>query len=287
MAIDAGNPVRLARDGVVCVVAPALGGAILSLEVNGRAVLRAAPPGATDPLDTASFALLPFANRIADGRFRFGDREARLAAHPISLPHALHGDGWTAAWSVVALEPGRVTLRHDHDGKGWPWAYRAEQMIALADDGIDVTIAICNVDSTAAMPAGAGIHPYFRRTADSGVTARATRRWRNDASGLAVEAVADDRFARGGCVPIAAFDGCDDYFIGGGGDLVVATGGARVRLGMADAAGFHLLAPADGDFFCVEPVSHAPNSFGRGEIGADEVLAPGIWRRWTFPVRVA
>ena len=51
---------------------PERGGAMLTLDWRGRPVFRPTPEDATDILETACFPLVPYANRIADGRFHFG-----------------------------------------------------------------------------------------------------------------------------------------------------------------------------------------------------------------------
>ena len=50
---------------------PDLGAAVATLRYQGRDVLRPTPRGANDPFETAAFVLVPYANRIAGGRFQF------------------------------------------------------------------------------------------------------------------------------------------------------------------------------------------------------------------------
>ena len=79
----------LAASDWTTVLRPELGGSVASLTWKGRDVLRPTPAEATDPLQTACFPLVPYANRIAGGRFAFGGREAVLEVLPPFAPNAL------------------------------------------------------------------------------------------------------------------------------------------------------------------------------------------------------
>ena len=56
----------------------------------------------------ASFPLLPWCNRIRDGRAQFGGRDIAIApGHPASPSgkHPLHGIGWLRPWQVAQASP--------------------------------------------------------------------------------------------------------------------------------------------------------------------------------------
>ena len=91
------------------ILAPETGGAIAGFTVNGRDVLRPAPAGVLDPLLTGNFPLVPFCNRVPNGRFVFEGREVALAPNLPGHPHALHGQGWRAVWSVVRADAAEAT----------------------------------------------------------------------------------------------------------------------------------------------------------------------------------
>ena len=111
---------------------PDVGGAVAGFTVGGREILRPMKPGTTDPLDVSSFPLVPFCNRIPHGRFAFGGREVVLPPNLGDHPHALHGQGWRAAWRGEKAESAEAILAYDHAPSDWPWAYRAEQRLAAA-----------------------------------------------------------------------------------------------------------------------------------------------------------
>jgi len=133
------------------------------------------------------------------------------------------------------------------------------------------------------MPVGTGIHPYFIRMPGSAVAINSTTVWSNDESGLAIELAHDGRFYDGAMVPVARLEGCDNFFPSIG-DALIATPDGVVRLQGSDTAGFHIYAPAEENFFCVEPVSHAPNAFGRGEYDAHDLLLAGEKRIWSYRI---
>ncbi len=68
-------------------------------------MLRAAPVGTSEVLDTGNFALVPFCNRIRDGAFQLRRPRRGLAPNLGDHPHALHGQAWRGgldAWSRPA-----------------------------------------------------------------------------------------------------------------------------------------------------------------------------------------
>lgn len=264
-----------------CEIAPALGGSILALSVAGVDLLRPAPPGTRDILDVACLAMLPFANRVAQGRFTFRRRDIVIGVDPAGAPHALHGHGWRRRWTLVDRSGDRAMLACRHDGAGWPWPYRAEQTIVLTPGGLRLDIGIESLHRTDEMPCGVGLHPYFIRIPESRIAGNATARWRNDETGLAVEEVADDRFSTGTPCPVDKLDGTDHFFRSDGGEVTVND---IVRLRGDPVTGFHVYVPAGKDVFCVEPVSHTPNSFGRGEIEPWEAIVAGGRRTWRFGI---
>jgi aldose 1-epimerase len=248
------------------------GGAVASLTRAGQDVLRPTPVGATDPVDFACFPLVPYANRIAAGRFVFDGREIRLPVLPRFAPHALHGEGWLAVWTVLEQTESRLTLSlGDH---GWPWRYEARQTLSLSDDGLRIDLALTNRDATP-MPAGLGLHPCFPRRPDGRLDAPSTGVWVG-------EDIVPDRLALPATVidwtdrPLADAPFVDHCFEGWSGEarLSDADGTTVVR---ASADRLHVFVPTGETYVCVEPVSHRPDVFNQAEPGQQGfvVLAPG------------
>lgn len=243
--------------------------------------LRPAPSqGAVRPGDSACYPLVPYSNRIRDGRFTFEGKNFRLAPNFAPSPHSIHGHGWQADWDVAEASARHLVLSFGHDAADWPSAYRAEQRFELQESGLAVSLSLTNV-GTAAMPAGLGLHPYFPRTPRCRLTAAVARMWATDAEVMPTEEVipAEGANPSDGLIPAAV--ALDNGFTGFTGRAVVNWPERRANLTLeADPAlGFLVVfTPPGEDFFCAEPVSHCTDAVnlaaGRPDTGL-RVLQPG------------
>lgn len=244
-----------------------------SLRNGARDVLRPTPVGACDPLETGCFPLVPYANRIANGRFAFDGVSAQLPLNFGDHPHSLHGVGWQSRWEVSSSTGDGATLVLEHEAAPrWPWSFRAEQHFKLDVDGLAMTLSLANV-GTRAMPAGLGFHPYFPRTPNTRLKMATDRMWLSDATMLPTQSVTADAFGdwrNGSEFPDTLID---NSFEGWDGAAALTSGEAVTRISATGSRGVHLYAPPGADFLCVEPVTHLPDAFNRGF--AFDVLQPG------------
>ena len=153
-------PIELGADGLRVVVAPAKGGSLLAMRVKrDDAWLDLMPdPGSRG----ASWLMLPYSNRIRDGRFVFEGREHRLEN---AKNHAIHGDVRARPWKVVERTPSKLVLAFDSadfPDFNWPWPIRATAVIEVTADRVEQRLRLENRGETT-MPAGFGWHPYYRR----------------------------------------------------------------------------------------------------------------------------
>lgn len=266
--------VELAAGDYRLTAAPERGGAILRLDWRGQPLMR--PACGPSILDAACFPLVPFSNRIANGRFAAGGREVRLRPNfPGSdHPHPLHGFGWLAAWRVARQDGRSVAMEHVHPAGEWPWTYRAEQVLALDEDGLTMRLAATN-ESDEAMPLGLGFHPYFPRDPDTRYRGLHRGEWRNDADCIPLSLDLRDapRDWWGGA-PVGARP-VDTVYAGRAGPLEIGwpSRNLSLRLDCSEALTDTVVyTPARADFFCVEPVSNATDAFNRGE---GRMLEPG------------
>lgn len=245
------------------VVAPDQGGAILSLDWGCQPVFRPTPDGATDILETACFPLVPYANRIADGRFTFGGRTVQLQALDRFAPHALHGDGWLQPWAVetCTVEAVVMTLDWAGDPNGWPWPWRAEQRVSLSPRGLEIALSVVNRGDEP-MPTGLGLHPYFHRSDDARLSLSATGVWATDAREIPeclVEPAAIADWSQG--LPLTQAPFVDHAYAGWDGVARLAGGGRQVVVSADPCARWaQVYAPVGADFLCVEPVTHRPDA---------------------------
>lgn len=128
-------------------------------------VLRPTPDDKlTDVWQTASFPLVPWSNRVAEGLFSFGGKNHQLRVN-FADGTAIHGTGIEFPWDVVESSPTAVTLEFDSRkfaGVNWPWHFTSRFGYALEGDRFVWHMAVTNVD-TEPFPAGLGHHPYFER----------------------------------------------------------------------------------------------------------------------------
>lgn len=288
-------------------LAPAVGGSIASYERAWTAAgrqrrlpwLRGASSAALsscDPLGMASFPLLPFCNRIRDGRASFEGREIHFPPnHPAgNSPHPLHGIGWQRPWNVVTAEEGTAELALDVAAtSAWPWRFSARQRFTLTERVLTVEMSLTNED-TAAMPAGIGHHPYFPHAAGTRLTSRTQAMWRGDAEVMPVELEEGEvvKKLRAGVV-LAELD-LDNNFVGWDREAMVewpadALGPRRSLLMQAQAPldYFVVYCPNGYDHFCAEPVSQCTDwlnllpRFGAVALGGTR-LVPGETLRTGF-----
>lgn len=272
------RPIKLSNGSVVCRILPELGGALLSLEIGGVPVLRSSPDEPRDILQTASFPLVPFNNRIADGRFDFGGQQITLPADPAAPPDAHHGHGWRRTWQVVSNGNDYAELAFVHESGAWPWRYRAVQRVQLLGDGLELVLTVANL-SDRSMPCGFGFHPYFAMSRDSYLAVHAPSRLCPDKRGIpAVESA-----GLIGKHQLADLQISDDLLLDDTGQVRVGTNDWELTLTAIEAVGWQFYLPADRAYFCLEPVSHRPDSFNLPE--PIETIEPGSFRDWHFTVR--
>ena len=137
------------------------------VEVGGS--LRAYQVGDHDVLDGYSAderctaargqSLIPWPNRLRDGRYRFADRDHQLPLTEPDKRNAIHGLTRWANWTPADHAVNRVTMRHRlHPQPGYPFALDLEITYSLADDGLHVHTTATNIGTTPA-PYGTGAHP--------------------------------------------------------------------------------------------------------------------------------
>jgi aldose 1-epimerase len=267
--------VKLAAGAWEATLRPEVGGALASLRLGGEDVLRAMPPAATNPLAAACFPLVPYANRIRDGRFAFGGRAVQLPLNFLPQRHSLHGLGWQRPWHAIQRSEAEAVLVDEYDGSGaWPWAWRAEQHVALDETGLSIALSLTN-RSDHAMPAGLGLHPYFRRRPETRVRFAATGVLEVDDEFMPSGAIAPaDRFGawnEGAFLPAELVDNCH---VGWSGLVEIADDLGRIAMTATGAPHLHVYAPPGGAELCFEPVSHTPDAINRA-LGEITVLTPG------------
>lgn len=263
---------------------PEAGGLLTGLSRGGIEILRTMPRGSHDPLQSACFPLVPYANRIADGAFVWQGDAVQLSRNFPPETSSIHGMGWQSYWQVTAQSDFKCALDHSWAGRGprpwqggiadWPWAYDAQQRIRLGERGLAMTLNLTN-RSNVPMPAGLGFHPYFRRRPETRLTFRSNGIWIVGDDQIPTGEIAAPshfaNFAAGAALPAAMINHC---YLQWDGIVRIEDDLGTITLAAKGAPYLHVYAPADGSALCLEPVSHMPDALNQDK-GGMIALPPG------------
>jgi aldose 1-epimerase len=246
--------------------------------------------------------MLPFPNRIRDGRFAFAG-----GTYTIDPPR--HGMVRDKAWRVVE------TGANDADGawitssidaadypdqilSQFPFPFQAHVTYRLFDRTLTMTTTVDNTGSTD-MPFGFGIHPYFRRAEIGKVRVPAGARWELVESlptGHLLDV--DGRYDLRDGADLATLE-IDEVFTQiepdaeGSVRCVIddAVSGEKTVIEFDGSEFRHVVvytAPAPREAICVEPQTCTTDAFNlasRGVASDMIVLAPGERRTFTIRIR--
>jgi aldose 1-epimerase len=105
--------------------------------------------------------LVPWPNRIEDGRYEFDGRSHQLALNEPERRNAIHGLVRWSHWRVVDRAADTVVFEHLlYPQPGYPFALELRAEYSLSEEGLAVRIDATNA-GTGAAPFGAGWHPYL------------------------------------------------------------------------------------------------------------------------------
>jgi len=137
-----------------------VGGGIREYTVGARPVLESYPLG--QMCDGAHGApLIPWPNRLAEGRYSFAGEEHQLPLDQPEQGNAIHGLLRWRAWSELEAGAERVLLGTRLLAMpGYPFALEVSIAYELSDEGLSVTTTARNI-CEAECPFGAGQHPYL------------------------------------------------------------------------------------------------------------------------------
>ena len=287
-------PIALRSNRYTAGVTPSLGGALAWFGLAGDPLIefvRATPVRALvdgNARMASSYPLVPYSNRVGDGRFVFDGAAVTLRRNTDISEHPVHGVGFQRSWDVVTALDNALTIALSHDGRNgadpdWPWSFDSTQSFDLDDGGLVISIAIVNRD-TRRMPAGIGLHPFFPKSSTTQLRFETAATWMNDArmlpqSRIDVPSRFDFRAPR--AVDELEVDNC---FAGWTGTFELEWPERRWGLRASASAAFGHLVVFTGplrDSIAIEPVSHVNNALNlaRSRALPDDsglvALAPG------------
>jgi len=283
---------------------PASGGRISALRLapdgNGVAVdvLHPYPEDFFDPLRWGKggiYPLMPYSNRIAQAQLQVDGVVMALAPHPDVAPHTLHGNAHALPWQLESHGADHAVMALDAAASpAWPWRYQGRMVIHLAPSVLSVSLSIRNDDATK-MPAGLGLHPYFRHRPDARIGYRAGSIWPPTQDFVARSSRAPSLDENH--VPARALrsGGLTDYIGDWDGQASVELPEGELLEIDADPVFAHLVVhrPDALTYLCLEPVSHVADGFNLAARGVPNTgthwLAPGesLTGKMTFTLRKA
>ncbi len=121
-------------------------------------------PESAPGCETELFAgrvLLPFADRISGGRYRWRETDYELPLNDRELGDAIHGFLYRWEMQVVEHESDRLTVHGDLEGeRGYPWPLSVTISYRVAPGAFWISVETRNRGVSPA-PLTVGWHPYF------------------------------------------------------------------------------------------------------------------------------
>jgi aldose 1-epimerase len=275
--------ILLQSGDLVAGIAPGSGGSVSrfsseheGIRTNWMRPASAAALAAGGPQGMGCFPLVPFSNRIRNGRFQFQDKSVQLPLNFGDHPHSIHGHGWENAWTIEQQTPNSLVLGYDHKADAWPWTYRAGQIFKLDDTSLTIDLSLSN-ESDADMPAGLGLHPYFPRSDSVTITASVAAMWQVNDEVMPVKLVEPLSSADPNSGLNVTTTILDNGFTGWQKSALIRWPERERGLVMTATGPLdHLVifTPEGQDFFCVEPVSHSTDAVNVANPSAGMISLP-------------
>lgn len=291
-------PIQLKNTHLRATIDPEQGTSLHSFQVYRQERWLPLMPEVDNPtcdLAAASFLMIPYSNRIADGAFTFAGASYQLQN---GEQHAIHGDVRKRPWRIEEQGPQRLVCSFSSaeqarneggSAVNWPWPFAVRAEYELADHTLHQRLTLTNrADSP--MPAGCGWHPFFNRAltrADELVllhfqvqSAYPDGYGNRIPSGPAQPLASHQDFRSES--PLTPDNFLDTCFHGydGQGHIAWPESGIGLRFACSNnCAHLILYNPAEKPYFAVEPVTNANdgvNLYARGDqTSGIAILEPG------------
>jgi aldose 1-epimerase len=147
---------------------PDFGGTMGKLELQNRLLWTDLPgPEWLNQTTTHGFRgvkLAPFANRVANGQWHWGEKKEQLELRCPGEPHAHHGLVYDARFEVMHHTLNQVSLIAQLGPfQGFPFTFEMKLHYHLENSSLTLTTEVRNL-SESTMPYADGWHPYFNLT---------------------------------------------------------------------------------------------------------------------------
>jgi len=267
----------LRTDALEVVMLPELGARIHRLRAFGQDLLRTpTDPRAHshDPFFWGAYVMAPWCNRVEPGPIRIAGH--RVDLHPnFGDGSAIHGLVFGRPWQMVG--DGCLHVAGGGRADGWPWPFEVAARATVAGRSLALAYDLVN-RSDSPMPAGIGLHPWFRRPVAVQIPAEAVYRT-NTGSAPEPEPVAGLFDLRAARVPEAGLDVTWTALTARRIELTWPQTGIAASVEVEAARVLVAAAsPSHIDAVAVEPQTHGPDGLrrlARSERDAPALLAPG------------
>jgi aldose 1-epimerase len=164
------DELRFSSEDIEAVVLPEVGARLHRLRAFGHDVLRTPDDRyehVDDPFFWGSYVMAPWGGRIQAGTANLGWRRIALEAN-FPDGSAIHGQVYDRPWH--RRPDGTLHIRAG--GDGWPWVYEVGLRMEAVQRSLLMELTMTN-RSADPMPAGLGMHPWFRRPLSLAIRGRA------------------------------------------------------------------------------------------------------------------
>lgn len=257
------------------------GGALLDVyDSKHRSILRpfCGEPDNPDILDTACFPLVPICNRVANSRFNFAGKDYHLPINSDEDTQYIHGDAWLAVWKLEKQTDREIALSYQHRADDSPYQYKVFQTISINKNTLSLDLKVTNLGEFT-LPFGIGFHPYFPRTKNMTLKAKSNRWWIKGSNNIPIEKVRipnEFNFSEARQIPNSLIDNCYENWDR---RALIHYPENELTIELTTSVlfdRFMLYSPLEKqDYFCLEPMSHAPNAINLENLGGMQVLENG------------
>ncbi|MBC7591770.1 MAG: aldose 1-epimerase family protein [Salinibacterium sp.] len=276
-----GEQFEISRGGSVAIIAE-VAASLRHFSIDGTEITESYPETATPPFGDG-IVLMPWPNRIEDGRWLLDGATLQLDLTEADKHNAIHGLLRNTAYRQLERTESSVTLGATvFPQHGYPFHLATSVTYELVDGGLDVSHSVHNL-SAARAPVAVGTHPFLRigdvSTAELELTVHASTYFEVDArlNPIAERPVEhtgyDLREPRlvGTLMLDTAFGGVET--VDGVSAVLRAPDGREVRL-LQDSSHPYVqvfttpIFPKDGGLgtaIAIEPMTAPPNAFNTGQ----------------------
>ncbi|MCG2715342.1 MAG: hypothetical protein L6422_03490 [Candidatus Marinimicrobia bacterium] len=155
-------------------IVPEFGGNVNEIVLGKEAKLYSILDGYQTPLEIVKqkyfkgAKLIPFPNRIEDGKYSFNGNEYQLPINKPDENHAIHGFAWNKNLALrnkeIRDKYASVKFEYIYDGSLPGYPFKTKLILTyflITEEGFKCTTEIKNIDSCK-IPVGDGWHPYFK-----------------------------------------------------------------------------------------------------------------------------